>query len=300
MTKFLKINYILLISFVLLIATAGRAQVAINTSGAAADASAILDISSTSKGFLLPRMTTGQRDAIASPAEGLMIFNTTTHTLNLRDNSTWTIPPGGFLCGTSRVQDIDGNLINTRQIGDQCWLASNLNTGIRIESSADPSDNGVIERYCYNDEDDSCAVYGGLYKWDEVMQYRIDFEGIQGICPSGWRIPTVQEAIALITALGGYEGAAPKLKEAGSNHWCPSNDANNSSGFTAYGGGYFTPAHTFSGIRTDTKFWTTFSDIIVDVRKASNMILECESVWAGITEMETTYGFAVRCIRSDN
>ncbi len=53
-------------------------QVAVNNSGNAADASAMLDVSSTSKGMLVPRMTTSQRTAISSPATGLLVFDTST------------------------------------------------------------------------------------------------------------------------------------------------------------------------------------------------------------------------------
>lgn len=53
------------------------------------DAKAMLDLVSTTKGALLPRMTTTQRDAITTPPEGLIIYNTTTHDLNFRDNTTW-------------------------------------------------------------------------------------------------------------------------------------------------------------------------------------------------------------------
>jgi hypothetical protein len=52
-------------------------NVAINSTGSNPDASAMLDISSTTKGFLAPRMTSTERDAITSPATGLTIFNTT-------------------------------------------------------------------------------------------------------------------------------------------------------------------------------------------------------------------------------
>lgn len=55
---------------------AARAQVSINTSGAAPDASAILDVSSTTKGLLPPRMTQAQRTAIAAPATGLVVYQT--------------------------------------------------------------------------------------------------------------------------------------------------------------------------------------------------------------------------------
>ena len=50
--------------------------VGVNESGAAADGSAILDVSSTTKGLLVPRMTQTQRNAISSPATGLLIFQT--------------------------------------------------------------------------------------------------------------------------------------------------------------------------------------------------------------------------------
>jgi len=52
-------------------------------------ASAAIQIDATDKGFLPPRMTTAQRDAISSPAEGLVIYNTTTQKLNFRNATAW-------------------------------------------------------------------------------------------------------------------------------------------------------------------------------------------------------------------
>lgn len=54
------------------------------------DSSAILTLTSTSKGFLPPRMTTTQRDAIVSPATGLVIYNTTVNSLQLYNGSNWS------------------------------------------------------------------------------------------------------------------------------------------------------------------------------------------------------------------
>ncbi len=53
------------------------------------DASALMQGDSTTQGWLLPRMTTTQRDAISSPAEGLVIYNTTLHKLNVRVAAGW-------------------------------------------------------------------------------------------------------------------------------------------------------------------------------------------------------------------
>ena len=66
-------------SLMILFSSLLEAQIGIGTT--TPNASAILDVTSTSKGLLLPRMTTSQRDAVASPASGLMIFNTTTNKL---------------------------------------------------------------------------------------------------------------------------------------------------------------------------------------------------------------------------
>ena len=61
----------------------------------APDASAVLDLTSTTKGFLAPRMTTTERDAIASPATGLLIYNTSTNQYNVYNGSVWAGIGGG-------------------------------------------------------------------------------------------------------------------------------------------------------------------------------------------------------------
>lgn len=65
------------------------AQVAISTDGSLPDNSAMLHIKSTTKGLLIPSMTNTQRNAIVSPAEGLIIYNTTTNEINVRQNGAW-------------------------------------------------------------------------------------------------------------------------------------------------------------------------------------------------------------------
>lgn len=53
------------------------------------NANAILDVQSTTKAFMPPRMTQTQRDAIPSPQEGMMIYNLTTHGINVYNGTTW-------------------------------------------------------------------------------------------------------------------------------------------------------------------------------------------------------------------
>lgn len=65
----------------------GNGSVGIGTSPA--NASAILDVSSTTKGVLIPRMTTAQRTAVATPATGLLVFDITTNSFWFRGSSSW-------------------------------------------------------------------------------------------------------------------------------------------------------------------------------------------------------------------
>jgi uncharacterized protein (TIGR02145 family) len=102
-----------------------------------------------------------------------------------------------FVCGTSTVLDADGNSYGTVLIGTQCWMASNMNIGTKLATGAtEPTDNSIIEKWCYNNDDSICATDGGLYNWNEAMKYSTT-EGAQGICPSGWHVPKDSELYAL-------------------------------------------------------------------------------------------------------
>ncbi len=72
-----------------LIAVNMFSQVAINSDGSSPDASAILDIQSNAKGLLIPRMDTPHRTAIASPAQGLMVYDTDDSTFYFYKNNSW-------------------------------------------------------------------------------------------------------------------------------------------------------------------------------------------------------------------
>jgi len=112
---------------------ATHAQVAINTTGAAPDNSAMLDITSSIKGLLTPRMTSVQRTAIASPATGLLVYDTDLSLFYYYNGASWTplTPPtsawsvngnsgtvgGTNFIGTTDNQDFDirtNNILHTR------------------------------------------------------------------------------------------------------------------------------------------------------------------------------------------
>ncbi len=83
-----------------------------------------------------------------------------------------------------------GQVYKTVLIGDQCWMSENLNIGTMV--TGEMTDNGIIEKNCSNDDNANCNEYGGLYQWDEMMQYTTT-TGTQGICPPDWHIPSDEE-----------------------------------------------------------------------------------------------------------
>lgn len=88
--------------------TAHAQNMAINTDGSTPDASAMVDITSTSKGFLAPRMTTAQQNAISLPAKGLLIFNTTDNTFKV-NTGTPALPLWTTLSASSNDWLLTGN-----------------------------------------------------------------------------------------------------------------------------------------------------------------------------------------------
>ena len=108
-----------------------------------------------------------------------------------------------------------GGYYRTVTIGTQTWFKDNLNAGVMLASgSINPTNDGVIQKWCYSNSTTNCNTEGGLYDWDEAMSYGTT-EGAQGICPSGWHIPSQAEYTTLITFLGSESGT--KLKEYGSS-----------------------------------------------------------------------------------
>jgi len=99
----------------------------------------------------------------------------------------------------------EGQVYNTVQIFSQCWLKENLNAGTMIPGFQEMTNNALIEKYCYDDDDAICDELGGLYQWNETMQYTTTL-GAQGICPPGWHIPTDEEWKVLEGGIDGQYG----------------------------------------------------------------------------------------------
>ncbi len=163
-------------------------------------------------------------------------------------------------CNSSKIS-YEGVVYHTVSIGNQCWMKENLNVGLKIDGSIEQTNNNIIEKYCYNNEESLCNTYGGMYKWDEIMSYTTT-EGIRGICPEGWHIPTDAEWTTLSSFLGGDTVAGGKLKESGITHWqSPNTGAYNSSGFNGLPAGYYRSiSHVFDYIGRYSFYWSSTID----------------------------------------
>jgi uncharacterized protein (TIGR02145 family) len=166
----------------------------------------------------------------------------------------FTTSSGGIPCSGTPTVTYAGKIYHTVQIDNQCWLKENLDVGTMVDSLQNQVNNSIIEKYCYRNDTANCSTYGGLYKWSEAMQYSTT-EGAQGICPTGWHIPTSAEYDTLATSVH-FDGNALKAWGIGT--------ATNSSGFSALmagGGGGFDGHFDFLGSYTWIWSSTEFTSI---------------------------------------
>ncbi len=250
-----KIYLLSLILFIGIQYNANSQGVSINEDGTDPEASAILDLQSQDKGLLVPRMAQNQITDIQDPANGLIVFNTTDNKYYafLEGENAWkeiaygTSSMTPFVCGGMLNDFRDGQSYSTVDINGQCWMAENLNVGNMVTGGQ--YDNGTIEKSCYQHNTTYCDTYGGLYQWNEMMEYTTT-EGAQGICPDGWHIPSDFEWFQMENFLDPavnnptqmyWRGSniGGQLKEAGYAHWNgPNTGATNSSNMTLLGSGY--------------------------------------------------------------
>ena len=185
-----------------------------------------------------------------------------------------------------------------------------MNIGTMINGSLNQTNNGVIEKCCYDDSSYNCYEYGGLYQWDEAMGYSTT-AGVQGICPVGWHLPTDDEWKLLEGTIDsqygvghsewdgiGWRGydAGGKLKESGTSHWNSSNTgATNSSGFTALpGGGRDTSSGSFHGVGVSGTFW---SSSVYSSTYAWYRTLGSSNQLVARDNYDRAGGFSARCVR---
>jgi len=179
----------------------------------------------------------------------------------------------------------EGQFYNTVEVGNQCWIQENLNVGTMVTGPSAQSNNSQIEKYCYNDDPASCETYGGLYTWEEAMQYTVISES-QGICPKHWHIPTAEDFEVLKETVNGEANA---LKAVGQG------PGTNSSGFTSLLTGFWDWQGTFVSINGHASYWSS-SVVVHDDIYANMLQMTSEGNFITIGGFPRDYGLSVRCI----
>lgn len=200
-----------------------------------------------------------------------------------------------FICPPT-VSDFDGNIYNTIAIGNQCWVKENMKATHYSDGTA------IQEVYAYNNDENIANEYGRLYTWDAIMNGQASSNlipsEVQGVCPTGWHVPSSGEYHNLIDYLGDDSLACGMLKEQGNMHWDnPNTGATNSSGFSALGSG--AGLYQYYDLKQHAYFWTT-------------SISGCSTDWAVIFKIDydnSSYGgnycwtkakkLSVRCIKDN-
>ena len=196
----------------------------------------------------------------------------------------------------------DGQTYKTVKIGDQVWMAENLNIA-------------APNSYCYHDSAEYCSKYGRLYNWAGAM----DAEGkwstnsvncrytgecsptypVRGACPEGWHLPDSTEWGKLLTAVGGLDVAAKMLKSTSGWQDCEEENCNGTDvyGFSALPAGYmdrYGSAFTYcEGVSTG--FYTSTQ---VDKNDAYRVYLYRNNVVNFTSDIKAA-GFSVRCVKDD-
>ncbi len=185
----------------------------------------------------------------------------------------------GIPCPGIPTVTYEGQVYNTVQIGDQCWLKENMNY-----------EGG--NSWCYDNNSANCETYGRLYEWGPAL----------GVCPQGWHLPKDAEWCTLTTYIDstvncnatGWSGTDAGYKMKSTSGWYSNGNGSDAYGFRALPGGYRSPLGDFDYIEEIAYFW---SSIEYDYYSAWCRILaySFDEVFRSI--YHKAFGFSVRCVK---
>ena len=202
--------------------------------------------------------------------------------------------------------DRDGKTYKTVKIGEQWWMAENLNYA---DSSKTASLMG--KSWCYNNSIELCNKYGRLYTWAaaiDSVKLATDIDNpldcgfdknctlpdtVYGICPPGWHLPSKDEWISLFNAVGGKSTAGYVLKSL--SGWNNDENGIDGVGFCALPAGNRNPYGSFIYNGYRAIFWTALQHGEVD---AYNMYLYYNNEYAGLYYDFKQHAYSVRCLKN--
>ena len=163
----------------------------------------------------------------------------------------------------------NGKIYKTVKIGNQTWMAENLN----YEMS---------DMHCYESNADNCIKYGRLYTWTAALL----------ACPSGWHLPTNAEWETLIMAVGGESRAGTRLKS--NTGWNDNGNGTDAFYFSARPAGAMTLAGFDTGEGNNAFFWSSTE---YDKNSAYLMHLRYDHPAASFGSNTKNNGYSVRCLK---
>ena len=201
----------------------------------------------------------------------------------------------------------DGHTYKTVQIGEQVWMAENLNYDYHTE---------ITQSLCHDNKQENCDAYGRLYTFAAAVDSAGLFgdgglgcggsglknnpagnlrESSRGLCPEGWHLPSKGEWEQLIKTVGGEITAATVLKSANGDR------GTDDYGFNAYTAGYYAYGFGFLGDAgaSGSEYWTStpydmkISNLEPDFRSTR---IEIDSDMVDFQFNDLGYAFAVRCV----
>lgn len=229
------------------------------------------------------------------PAVGIgVLFMFTT---GFKQNDSSKNVPDNRPAAESIVTDIDGNVYHTVTIGNQVWMAENLEVTRYRDGSMIPNITAdkkwhdlTSGAYCWYENNPAAykEPYGALYNFHAVNDPR-------GLCPEGWHVPTKSEWVALEAYLGGRSAGGGKMKEAGSAHWnSPNIGATDESGFTGLPGGGRARLGWFGDVGEYATWWASTKH---DSTYAWHWGLSRSSASIRANPGHKASGFCVRCVK---
>ncbi|MBR4784022.1 MAG: fibrobacter succinogenes major paralogous domain-containing protein [Fibrobacter sp.] len=213
------------------------------------------------------------------------------------------------------VDDRDGQTYKTVKIGDQWWMAENLNyafTDVPYSFREITSDS---TSWCYDNDSDNCTKYGRFYTWAIAMDSVGIWSGngkdcgsdkicsptypVRGICPEGWHLPDNGEWDVLFTVVGGgskEEGKVLKSTSGWDDYYTHIGNGTDVFGFSALPtGGRSCYGGKFNNESFYAIFWSS-TEYDSDYGNAVSMAYAFD--YAVLSKEEKPAGISVRCIQN--
>jgi uncharacterized protein (TIGR02145 family) len=230
----------------------------------------------------------------------------------------------GIPCpGMATVMDIDSNIYNTVQIGTQCWMKENMRTthyadGTEIpfgsSGSFSPS-NYSPYRFSPSEDENYLITYGYLYNWPAAMHEASSSNavpsGVQGLCPTGWHVPSKAEWDLLASYVGsqseyvcGGNTVAIAKSLASTTSWVQTGgfcvpgstdmSSNNTTGFSARAASFGDTNHNWT-TGGETFFWSSTEDDQTNYNACCKMLI-LNSISLGNSKISKPNAASVRCL----